>query len=115
MANEKIPPPYTEQEAWLVDHRVCCIRTSYKMTGADTAQDYVTLESLSGDKVTWQVETFRKLAKLTNFISSTSSLAEPLEYRLRERIEARRLWEKKESADLAAYKRLKAKFEGMEQ
>ena len=112
MADEKIPPPYTNEEAWIVDHRVCAIRTSYKMTSEDTSQDYVTLEALNGDKVTWQIESFRTMAKLTNHISATSSLVEPNEYRLRERVEVRRAWEKKEAKDLSEYKRLQSKFGG---
>lgn len=105
-----VPKPYTEQEAWIVDNRVDSIKTSWKFTSEDTAQDYITLTSHTGKSVTWQVQTFRKLAKLTSFVSSTSSLIEPQEYRLRERIEARRAWEKKESKDLAEFKRLQDKF-----
>lgn len=111
-ANEKIPPPFTEQEAWLVDYKVVCIQTSYKMLTADSSQDYITLTEYGGKSVTWQVETFRRIARLSDHVSNTSSLVEPKEYGLHERIKARREWERKESKDLAEYKRLKDKFGG---
>lgn len=107
------PPKYTEREAWLVDNRVAGIKTSYEMTGADTEQDYVTLTSMSGKSVRWKVDEFRAIARLaTGHISSTSSLVEPVEYGLRERVVARRAWENKNAEELATYRRLKAKFEG---
>lgn len=109
-ARELQPPTYTEQEAWIVDNRVCGIKTSYEMTGADTAQDYITLTSLNGKSVTWKMERFSAIATLARHVSSTSSLVDPKEYGLRERIEKRRQWEKKEASDLAEYKRLQAKF-----
>lgn len=108
-----LPPAYTEREAWLIDNRVAGIKTSYEMTSADTAQDYVTLTSTSGKSVRWKVEEFRAIARLTTgYISSTSSLVEPVDYGLRDRVATRREWEKANADDLATYKRLKAKFEG---
>jgi hypothetical protein len=109
---EKVPAGFTDEEAWLVDNRVCEIKTSYKMTGCDTSQDYVTLTSLSGKSVTWRSDTFSRIAKLASYVSSTSSLVEPKEYGLRERVQKRRAWDKANAREVSEYKRLKAKFEG---
>ena len=111
-ARELPPPTYTEQEAWLIDHKVTGIKTSYKMITADSSQDYITLtDDYSKKSVTWQIETFRRIAKLADYVSNTSSLVVPVEYGLADRIRKRREWEKKEARDLAEYRRLQEKFD----
>lgn len=112
-SDEMVPLAYTDHEAWIIDNRVIGIKTSYEMTGVDTSQDYVTLSSLSGKSVTWRVEAFSAVAKLSPHVSNTSSLVEPKEYGLRERVEKRRAWEKQNARELSEYKRLRAKFEGV--
>lgn len=110
LVSAEAPKPFTDQEAWIVDNCVIGIKTSWEFTGVDTSQEFVTLTNWDGKSVTWKMENFRKIAKISHHISSTSSLIEPQEYKLRERIEARRAWEKKEAKDLAEFKRLQAKF-----
>lgn len=108
MNDDKIPPPVSDVERWIVGHRVTAVKTSYKMTSEDTADDYITLSDDAGNEVKWLQSTFHSVATLR---LSGSSLCEP-KYGLREKVAARDKYEKANAADLATFKRLKAKFEG---
>lgn len=105
--NEKIPDPVSEQERWIVHHRPDSIRVEYRQTGADTAETYVHLSERE-QTVCWLDRTFRAVADLD---LSHASIAKP-EYGVRERVLDREKYEKNNAAELATYRRLKAKFEG---
>lgn len=106
--DKEAPAPYTPAELWLTQHQVVAVRTSYKMTSEDTCDNYVELESFHGEKVKWLQSTFNKVATLR--VGGTN-LAE-LRLGIRDRVEKRLKWEKANAAELATFKRLKAKFEG---
>lgn len=103
-----VPAPYTPAELWLVKNRVCAIRASYTMTGADTADYYIELESFNGNKVKWKDSTFNKVATLR---LCGTDLVE-LKYGVLDRVKKRLAYEEANAAELATYERLKAKYEG---
>lgn len=106
MSTERIPDSVTEQERWIVKHRVDTVKVEYRQTGTDTAETYVTL--IAGkEKVTWLDKNFNKVAQLQLGYNTVVSPR----YGVRERVEARDKWEKANARELAEFKRLKAKFE----
>lgn len=107
---DKVPPPVNEQEKWIVTNIVTAIRVEYRMTGCDTADTYVHLADWNGKTVCWRDTTFKAVARLS---LGYNSICEPV-YGLREKVEARLKWEKSNQAELATYRRLKAKYEGRE-
>lgn len=109
VAGDDIPLPVSSVERWIVEHRVVSVKTSFKMTSADTADDYITLTDFDGVEVTWLQSTFNSVATLR---LNGLSLCEP-KYGLREKVAARDKYERDNSEDLATYKRLKKKFEGV--
>lgn len=107
MEAEMTPPDMTAEERWIVENIVTAIRVEYRMTSADTADTYVHLTGWEGQKACWRDTTFAKVARLR---LDYNSCAEPLPG-IREKVEARKAWERKNARELAEYRRLKAKFE----
>ena len=101
-----IPATVTPEERWICNNRVDSIRVENRQTGTDTSATYVHL-SAGKAKAVWESSTFNKVARLS---LSWATIAEP-NYGVRERVEAREKWEKANAAELATYKRLKAKYE----
>lgn len=111
MTEETIPRSVTDRERWIARHQVEAIRVEYRQTGADTAETYVHLTSKSGGKVCWLDSSFRSVATL-ELSWATCVRAHP---GIREAVEAREEWEKRNRRELAEYERLKAKFGNVEQ
>lgn len=106
-AEDKAPPDVTAQEKWIVSNHVEAIRISYTMTSSDTSANYIHLKSHTGEEVKWLDSTFRKVARLD---LSHNSLVAP-QHGVVDRVKARLEYERKHAAELATYRRLKAKFE----
>lgn len=108
MTETTIPPPYTPEEAWICDNWPNTIRVEHRQTGTDTAETYIHMSVGKGKPVCWSSWTFNKVAELHLGITE---IARP-KPGVREKVKARREWERKNARELADYKRLKAKFEG---
>lgn len=101
-----IPEPVNDQERWIVKNTVVAVRTYFKFTSEDAADDYIELTSSDGKKVNWLQSTFHQVATLR---LSGPQLTEP-KYGLREKVNAREKWEKNNAAELATYRRLHKKY-----
>jgi hypothetical protein len=79
----------------------------YYQTGTDTSDTDVELTTAEGKKVRWKQATFNQVADLR---MDHFRVCEP-KRGVRERVEAREKYERSNAAELATYRRLKAKYE----
>jgi hypothetical protein len=116
MTEQAAPPLPPERAQWLYKHgaEIKSIAVDYVPTGVDTAKTVWHLEFHTGHKETIDLE--GSLSDLLDFYPShevaTWRAIASLKKRFVAMCEARAKWEKSNAAELAAYKRLKAKFEG---
>lgn len=104
---DKVPRPVSDAERFAAKNRVCAIRVLHLQDGADTAHTEVELTTFEGKKVQWMDHTFKSVFELR---LSWATIAEP-KHGIREAVEAREKYEKSNAAELATYRRLKAKYE----
>lgn len=107
MSDKPVPRTVSEAERFAAKHRVSGIRVHHVQDGVDTAHTEVELVTFEGKKVRWLDSTFRSVFDLR---LSWATIAEP-KPGICEAVEAREKYEKANAAELATYKRLKAKYE----
>lgn len=105
---EIIPPPVTDDEIWVCTHWVASIHAGRTMTGDDTCEDWIEFRDQDGKHTLRGSAGY--LFTLADFKPDPPrSLIEP-KRGLREKVEARQKWLKNNNAELATYRRLKAKY-----
>lgn len=115
---ESGPPVPPEKVRWIYSHgaEIKAIRVDYQMLTEDSSKTIWHVELADGHKAT--IDESREFSELLDFYPSIAvprwRAIASLKERFREMCEARDKWEKAHARELAGYKRLKAKFEGVQ-
>lgn len=86
------------------------MEATYRMTSEDTSDDYLVIWYM--DKTRAEIYNAPEFYEVAEWVGHWPALFR-LKEKYQDQVEAFQKWEKANAADLAAYKRLKAKFEGV--
>ena len=107
MSDRPVKPP---QIAFTVFKHGAVVKmeVTYRMTSADTSDDY--LIAWYGDKTRAEIYNTPEFYEVTEWVGHWPALFR-LKEKYRAQVEAFQKWEKSNAAELATFKRLKAKYE----